>query len=128
MTEVRKHKPKNDRYAKTRGASQFYDIYCVACGTYLVLYQKDGPGALIRMYLDRIFEPTEIASLNEGNPTKESLPTIRCSKCEQVIATPMVYEPENRLAFRMRPGSFSKKKSDGTFPPLSLRTPGERKV
>lgn len=116
--EIQKFRPKRDRYAKSRGGnSQFYNIYC-ACGAHIALYQKDGPGALLRMYLDRIFAPPLLVAQNDGKDEK-SLPAIKCTKCKKVIAVPMVYKLENRLAFRMMRGASTKKKSDGTFPPPS---------
>jgi hypothetical protein len=111
-------RPKKDRYAKKRGgASQLYDIFC-KCGKHIVLYQKDGPGRLLRMYLDRILAPEYFVRLENGSLQKKDLPSVQCSKCQIIIGLPMVYEPENRLAFRMVHGTFFKKKSDGLFPPF----------
>jgi len=110
---------KNDRYVKARGGnSHFLNLYCSKCGNHLALYQKDGPGRLLRIYLDRIFEPVEISGLQRVHNRKDDLPNLHCSKCGAVIGTSMVYEPENRLAFRLIHGSFSKKKSDGTYSPV----------
>lgn len=116
-----KHKFKKDRYAKSRGgSSRFLNIVCSACNTHIALYQKDGPGALLRMYIDRIFAPPALAALQDQVSDKNDLPNLRCSKCDALIATPMVYELEHRLALRMTHGSFSKKTSDGTYPPPKL--------
>ncbi|MDQ5929971.1 MAG: hypothetical protein QG594_1753, partial [Bacteroidota bacterium] len=42
---------KNDKYKKARGGvSALLDIKCAHCGSHLFFYQKDGPGALKRMY------------------------------------------------------------------------------
>ena len=113
-----KYKLKRDRYAKARGgSSRFLDIGCSACGGHIVLYQKDGPGDLLRMYLDRIFAPYELASLQHARGVKKDLPVLRCKQCQAIIGMPMVYKPEKRLAFRMVPGSFTKRISDGTYPP-----------
>lgn len=102
---------KNDRYAKSRGGhSRFLDIVCAKCGERAVLYQKDGQGGLVRLYLDRIFEPAEIARLHLENHSKSTLPDLKCQKCETLIATPMLYEPEGRLALRLIRGTYIKKK------------------
>lgn len=116
-----KRKFKKDRYSRTRGGrSNFFNIFCSACNTHVVLYQKDGPGALLRMYIDRIVAPLTLAALQDSVREKKDLENLHCVHCNALIATPMVYEPENRLAFRMVPGSFSKKVSDGMYPPPNL--------
>lgn len=115
---TQKYNFKNDRYAKSRGGnSRFLNIFCSACNNHVALYQKDGPGALLRMYLDRIFAPPALAALQDQVSDKKDIPNLRCSKCGVLIATAMVYELENRPALRMAHGSFSKKASDGTYPP-----------
>lgn len=48
-----RYTPKKDQYSRARGASQFLNLFCAACGGFVLLYQKDGPGALLRLYLDR---------------------------------------------------------------------------
>ncbi len=113
----KKHDSKKDRYSKARGGnSRFLDIFCGACNSHVALYQKDGPGALLRMYLDRIFAPVALAILQNQGDSKKDIPNLQCPKCRALIGTPMVYESENRLAFRMIRGSFTKKNSDGTYP------------
>ncbi|MDD5639291.1 MAG: hypothetical protein PHR47_00595 [Candidatus Pacebacteria bacterium] len=117
--ETNQHVFKKDRYVKARGgSSSFIDVYCANCGQHIALYQKDGQGSLLRMYLDRIFEPKDLFDL-QYNKGKE-LPNLKCSKCGSLIGTPMVYERENRLAFRLFRGSFTKKKSSGIYPPLKI--------
>jgi ribosomal protein S27E len=111
-----KHKLKHDRYAKARDGSRFLDIYCVACGAHIALYQKDGLGGLVRLYLDRLLEPQSLSILHLQGHTKSTLPDLKCPKCSALIATPMLYEQESRLALRLIRGTFLKKKSDGTFP------------
>ena len=110
---------KNDRYAKSRGGnSHFLDIYCSKCNHFLLLYQKDGQGALLRLYLDRIFEPSSIARLQFDCHSKNDMPNLKCPNCQNLVALPMVYKPENRLAFSLIRGMFVKKKSKGTYPPV----------
>jgi hypothetical protein len=62
----------------------------------MLIYQKDGPGSLLRCYLDRIHFPKELNG-------KENL---NCAGCNRTIGTPMIYKPEQRPAFRMRHGMF----------------------
>lgn len=114
-----KHTPKKDKYQKSRGAARFLNLFCSSCGTHVVLYQKDGPGSLLRLYLDRIFEPSELSSLQHKASSKSDVPNFHCTSCKALIGTPMIYEPEDRLALRLIHGSFSKKNSDGTYPPAT---------
>ena len=103
---------KKDRYAAARGGtSQFLDIYCAACGEYLAMYQKDGPGKLLRMYLDRIVSPKQFCTLLAQITNKKEMKNFTCSTCEVLIGVPMVYEKEKRLAFHLIPGSFKKKRN-----------------
>ena len=112
------HNFKKDRYSRDRGGnSQFIDLYCSNCNQHLLLYQKDGPGSLLRLYLDRIFEPQELAVLQSTCHSKSEVSQLKCPRCQQLVATPMVYERENRLAFNLLRGTFSKKKSEGMYPP-----------
>ncbi|MBI2459151.1 MAG: hypothetical protein HYV53_01190 [Parcubacteria group bacterium] len=114
-----KHVFKKDRYSKARGGNScFLNIFCSSCKSHVALYQKDGPGALIRMYLDRIFAPSNLADLQYKGGSKKNLPNLQCKNCHALIGNPMVYELENRLAFRLVPGAFIKKNSDGMYPPL----------
>lgn len=93
---------KRDKYSRARGGtSQMLDLKCANCGNDLFLYQKDGPGRLLRCYLDRIFDK----SMDEGMPVK-------CSQCGTLIGTPMVYAPENRPAIRLIYGSFRKSRHE----------------
>lgn len=99
---------KNDEYKKARGGySRLLDISCGKCSEHLCFYQKDGPGILKRMYLDRICGESEYSGL-ENRPL-ESIPEFTCRKCNQVIGNLYVYEKENRLAFRLYVGGVSKK-------------------
>lgn len=112
------HTAKKDRYSRSRGGtSNFLNIFCSRCRHHIALYQKDGTGNLLRIYLDRIFEPSELAVLQNTATDKKDLPTLCCPNCKSVIGVPMVYEPERRLAFRMTHGAFSKENSDGTYTP-----------
>ena len=102
-----KLKLKRDRFMSARsGTSAFYNIYCIRCRNWLLLYQKDGQGNLFRLYLDRIHAP--------DNLTKRK--GLTCGSCKASIGIHMIYEKENRPAFRLIPGAIVKKKSNGVLP------------
>lgn len=89
---------KNDKYKKARGGwSRMLDICCEHCGNHICFYQKDGPGPLKRMYHDRI----------SGVSTDES--NLVCPKCKEVLGVGIIYEKENRPAYRLFAGSITKK-------------------
>lgn len=99
---------KKDQYRTARGGhSRFLNVFCDSCSTHLFLYQKDGPGELKRMYLDRIHAP-------ETNNKKGDF---ACPKCGKVIGTFYTYEKEKRSAIRLYQGSVLKKQTKGVYPP-----------
>ena len=103
-----KNKLKNDKYKKNRGSySRLLEISCEGCGEFLGFYQKDGPGMLKRMYLDRIYKSKNYSDL-AGKPFK-SLPRLICKNCGRLLGVPIVYEKEKRFAFRLFQGSVVKK-------------------
>ncbi len=98
---------KNDKYKKARGGySRLLDISCANCGNHLCYYQKDGPGILKRMYLDRITRPEFEVSQNKH---LKKLPQLVCAKCKLHIGMPITYEKESRFAYRLFVGAVSKK-------------------
>jgi len=104
-------KLKNDKYKKARGGcSRLLKISCQSCGTYLCNYQKDGPGLLKRMCLDRI------SNSNIETGGKQLI----CPSCQKVLGVSIIYEKENRPAIRLLIGSVNKKivKSNNTNPPV----------
>lgn len=99
---------KSDKYKKTRGGySRLLDIQCGKCLEHLFFYQKDGPGILKRMYLDRIYESDKYSGLE--NHSLKSIPQLTCPKCDALIGTPFIYAKENRLAFQLFVGGVLKK-------------------
>jgi len=91
---------KNDKYKKVRGGhSRLLKISCEKCGGLVCLYQKDGPGNLRRMYLDRISDPKVPVT------TPKSL---ACPK-GHILGVKIVYEKEKRPAFRLFVDSVVKK-------------------
>lgn len=100
---------KNDKYRKVRGGySRFLNIFCDRCGKHLALYQKDGPGELERMYLDRIIAPKISSTKNHE---------FICPSCKKNIGTFYTYKKEKRPAIRLYQGSVSKKIGVGIYPP-----------
>ncbi len=72
-------------------------------------YQKDGPGPLLRCYLDRIHHPEFLEKRQYGEFNKQVALQLICEACKEVIGVPIVYEKEDRPAYHMRPGFFSTK-------------------
>ncbi len=90
---------KNDKYKRVRGGySRLLRISCQKCTSLICAYQKDGPGNLRRMYIDRIID--QQVSLNRKDLT-----------CPQghLIGIKMIYEKEKRPAFRLFVDSVTKK-------------------
>lgn len=89
---------KNDKYSQVRGGwSRILDIPCEGCGERVGFYQKDGPGPLKRMYVDRIIG---IAPSGER---------FVCSSCNRVLGMRTTYTKEDRLAYRLFQDSVKKK-------------------
>lgn len=83
------------------------DLFCRVCGKKILVYQKDGPGNLRRLYFDRIFYPKNLTNL-ETKPLK-TIPTLSCPKCKEDIGTPYIYKKENRKAFKIYQDMLVKK-------------------
>lgn len=109
---------KRDKFRSARGGtSQFFNIFCSSCGSWILLYQKDGSGMLYRLYFDRIHAPVNLAQLQKSYIVSDvsHIPSLRCS-CGQLVAHPMIYDKENRLAYRLIQGTFVKQRSNGIIP------------
>lgn len=90
---------KTDKYKSARGGySRFLRISCQKCGSLICTYQKDGPGNLRRMYLDRINEPAVPLSRKD----------LTCLQ-GHLLGIKTIYEKENRTAFRLFVDSVVKK-------------------
>lgn len=99
---------KSDKYRKSRGGySRFLNVLCEHCGAKILVYQKDGPGPLKRLYLDRIFAPENFANFQKLPISK--IPSLACSKCKSVLAVPYIYKKEQRKAYRLFVGAVIKK-------------------
>ena len=101
-------KIKSDKYRKARGGySRFLNVLCEHCGAKILVYQKDGPGPLKRLYLDRIFAPENLANFQKLSTNK--IPNLTCSKCKSTLAVPYIYKKEQRKAYRLFVGAVTKK-------------------
>lgn len=80
------------------GYSRWLLLSCEKCKAPVALYQKDGPGILKRLYIDRIVEPAM-------DPKKNLV----CKKCKAILGVPIIYQKEKRPAFRLFAGSIAKK-------------------
>lgn len=90
---------RNDKYKKVRGGySRLLDISCEKCAQHICIYQKDGPGTLRRMYIDRITEPQVSISRKD----------LSCHR-GHLLGVKIIYEKENRPAFRLFVDSVVKK-------------------
>ena len=106
---------KRDRYLRVRGGkAKIIDIFCAACNTLVLTYQKDGPGQILRCYRNRIFAPPELERLQHDPVITEPthMPNLICPNCKSVIGTPMRHFDE-RLAFRLRKGTYYAKTAKG---------------
>jgi hypothetical protein len=90
---------KNDKYKKTRGGYfRLLKICCQKCGDYICLYQKDGPGNLRRMYIDRI-------NASEVSVQRKDL---SCRNGD-LLGVRIIYKKEQRPAYRLFVDSITKK-------------------
>jgi ribosomal protein S27E len=97
-----------DKYKTARGThSRLLNLHCRKCKNKLAIYQKDGPGELRRLYLDRIFYPKNLTNL-ETKPLSK-IATLKCSKCNEDIGTPYIYKKEKRKAFKVYQDAIIKK-------------------
>ncbi|MEI6510910.1 MAG: hypothetical protein WCO25_02590 [Candidatus Uhrbacteria bacterium] len=91
---------KSDKFKKARGgASRLLEIACTACGARICHYQKDGPGILKRMYVDRIMNATKPIGAKG----------LDCPECKVSLGVRMIYKKEDRPAYRLFVGAVAKK-------------------
>ncbi len=91
---------KNDKFKKNRGGySRWLSLNCEKCKMQLSIYQKDGPGILKRLYLDRIIFPADLKGKQK----------LECKKCKRILGILIMYEKEKRPAFRLFVGAVEKK-------------------
>ncbi|HEV3269191.1 MAG TPA: hypothetical protein VGZ69_00900 [Candidatus Rhabdochlamydia sp.] len=95
-----------DQYTEARGESKMLEITCAKCHKWVLDYQKDGPGTLVRMYVDRIHHPRDLREHTFSAETISSTAPLRCWNCEELLAEPIIYcregpYPETRPAYRI---------------------------
>lgn len=87
----------NDTYRKSRGGrATLLELACSHCEKSLFFYQKDGPGALKRLYIDRM------------HPALSTKKTLVCTKCKTLLGIYITYKKENRPAYRLFVGAVTK--------------------
>lgn len=90
---------KGDKFKKARGGySRLLDITCEKCEKHICFYQKDGPGFLKRMYIDRMLDFND-----SGNEQ------LLCPDCNYVLGIRIIYQKEVRPAYRLFVGAVLKK-------------------
>lgn len=99
---------KKDKYKSARGGySRLLDLHCRECDHIFAEYQKDGPGNLRRLYMDRIFSPPKLVGLQ--NKKLKDIPPLRCPNCKTIVGIPYIYQKEKRPAFRVFQDAIVKK-------------------
>ena len=79
-------------------------VHCDDCGKELIRYQKDGPGRLLRCYLDRIHAPEDLKNRQYDDFNVRTSPNLSCQACRLIIGRPMIYQSENRPAYNLQKG------------------------
>ena len=92
-----------DAYTARRGEPKMLDIHCDDCGDLLIKYQKDGPGRLLRCYLDRIHSQQPLKDRQYAQFNVRTSPNLSCQNqaCRLIIGRPMIYPSETRPAYKM---------------------------
>ncbi len=104
----KKFKIKKDKYKSSRGGySRLLDVCCQKCNNKVLVYQKDGPGNLRRLYMDRIFSPDILTELHKKDIKK--IAPLKCNKCSFIMGMPYIYTKEKRKAFRVFQDAIIKK-------------------
>ncbi len=99
---------KKDKFKSSRGGySRLLNIHCYKCSYLVLVYRKDGPGNLRRLYFDRIFSPDKLVNLQKQNI--KAIPPLKCSECGHIMGMPYIYEKEKRKAFRIFQDALIKK-------------------
>lgn len=80
-----------NEYTKVRGEPVLLEITCRKCHAWVMDYQKDGPGPLLRCYTDRIHEPAilRVDSFSVRNLGLAS--PLSCSACSTKLGQPFIY-------------------------------------
>lgn len=94
---------KQDEYVNNRkGYSEFLDLHCSKCESKFARYQKDGPGDLMRIYVDRIFDNPELLDFSIDKK-------LYCKECGRLMGLGYLYPPEQRPAYNLFQSTVIKK-------------------
>lgn len=88
----------NPHYRKPKGSRRII-VACAYCKTDIALYDKVGPGGLLRMYTDRIVQAAVDLS-------KRGL---FCPQCREQIGAKTTLKRKKTEAFRLLRGAFNVK-------------------
>lgn len=87
----------SDKYTKGRGSfSKRVEVKCVNCAELLFDYQKEGHGAIEKIYFDSILDNFVVK--------KEA--KLICPKCQKLLGSRFVFGKEKRQAFKVYPGAI----------------------
>ena len=96
-----------DAYTQRRGTPKMLEIICRSCTAPIMDYQKDGPGRLLRCYLDRIHRPSRLHDRQYERFSVAHSPNLQCPRCHTNVGYPMIYKSEHRPAYDMNQSRFS---------------------
>lgn len=87
----------SDKYTKGRGSfSKQVAIKCVNCSEIIFNYQKEGNGAIEKLFLDSILD----------NFIVKKKAKLTCPKCEKVLGVRFVFGKDKKMAFKVYPGAI----------------------
>lgn len=87
----------SDKYTKGRGNfNKKVEIKCVNCAEILFNYQKEGNGAIEKLFFDSI--------LDNFGVKKDS--KLKCLKCEKILGSRFIFGKEKKMAFKVYPGAI----------------------
>lgn len=99
---------RDSSYKRRGGTAQWILLSCGVCKENLALYQKDGPGKLFRLYLDRLTSTSGERPFS--NLGKTAINALTCNGCQETIGIPMTYEKDDfpRTALRLTGAGINK--------------------
>ncbi len=92
---------KNPDYRKAKGGRRII-VMCAHCKTEIILYEKVGPGGLLRMYVDRIIESS--IKLPKGG--------LFCPDCSAQLGARGVLRRNKKQAYRLIRGAFNVREAE----------------
>jgi len=91
-------------------SSRSFNIFCSQCNEFILRYQKQGSGSLIRIYIKNILEPEQFKKF-KNLKLKSEIPRLDCPRCLQRVGINIIHKSGGFPAYRMIKGSFFKKES-----------------